>query len=108
MTKGELKLKAMLDGLFLAINPNAVPEELKALLKKAKRGDTRAAILTLAALDAAVNRQPEKCCRCGRALDHDDAGRNPWPLESEDLSCCVMCDRKQVIPARLARIVRKG
>jgi hypothetical protein len=39
------------------------------------------------------------CCICGR--EYAGWGSNPWPI-SEKGECCITCNFKHVVPARIA------
>lgn len=46
------------------------------------------------------------CCICGK--EYNGHGNNPypigWDIYSEDDRCCDECNRKYVIPARIAEL----
>lgn len=49
------------------------------------------------------------CCICGK--EYNGYGNNPypvgWDIYSEDDRCCDECNRKYVIPARIAKLAER-
>lgn len=51
--------------------------------------------------------KPTVCCICG--YEFYGFGNNPWPVVDEAAArCCDNCNAREVVPARLARIMEKN